>query len=155
HLTEHTGFSLDPDYDYRGIQAWFAGAPADQLRKLASLPGAPIAADEIDAAARSLGEVSDEHRIVPLLRLFDKAKKGFSNAVVAAYIEGLEESLRNSYQFQAARYDGDLQGTEVGMVLFYTDLLAKLWVSVDYSAPRDVIADFRTGPDGGVPPIFK
>lgn len=29
--------------------------------------------------------------------------------------------------YQEARYDGDLQGTETGMVLFYTDLNAKLW----------------------------
>ena len=28
---------------------------------------------------------------------------------------------------QCARYDGALQGTEVGMTLFYTDLLMKLW----------------------------
>ena len=42
---------------------------------------------------------------------------------------------RNAYQ--AARYDGDLQGTEVGMVLFDTDLLAKLWaIDFDESSPR-------------------
>jgi hypothetical protein len=35
-------------------------------------------------------------------------------------------------RFQKARYDGALQGTETGMVLFYTDLLMKLW-SLDYS----------------------
>src|SRR5262249_30137285 len=33
-----------------------------------------------------------------------------------------------AYSFQQARYDGELQGTEVGMILFYSDLLAKLWV---------------------------
>ena len=46
--------------------------------------------------------------------------------------------------FQMARYDGDLQGTEVGMVLYYTDLLAKLWV-LDYlgTTPEKHIADFQ------------
>jgi len=46
--------------------------------------------------------------------------------------------------FQSARYDGDLQGTEVGMVLFYTDLLAKIW-ALNYldSTPNQVIPDFN------------
>jgi hypothetical protein len=44
------------------------------------------------------------------------------------------------HSFQTARYEGNqLAGTEVGMVLFYTDLLMKLW-SFDFadSAPRRV-----------------
>ncbi|MBW4643101.1 MAG: hypothetical protein KME23_08920 [Goleter apudmare HA4340-LM2] len=46
--------------------------------------------------------------------------------------------------FQSARYDGALQGTEVGMVLFYTDLLAKIW-AINYldSTPNQVIPDFN------------
>ncbi len=53
------------------------------------------------------------------------------------------ETPRTS-SFQMARYDGDLQGTEVGMVLYYTDLLAKLWV-LDYlgTTPEKYIADFQ------------
>jgi hypothetical protein len=45
--------------------------------------------------------------------------------------------------FQSARYDGDLKGTEVGMVLFYTDLLAKLW-GFNYldSTPSQAVPDF-------------
>ncbi|MDJ0531355.1 MAG: hypothetical protein QNJ70_02460 [Xenococcaceae cyanobacterium MO_207.B15] len=60
--------------------------------------------------------------------------------------------------FQAARYDGDLQGTEVGMVLFYTDLLAKLWKR-DYlgTTPEQYITDFQ--PETKIAPkvslIFK
>jgi hypothetical protein len=155
HLTDHTGFSLDPDYDYDGLQAWFAGKPSERLKTLASRPGAPITAAEVDEAARGLRGAAGEHRVVPLLKLLDKAKRGFSSPLGALVVEGINHDVRNKFQYQAARYDGDLQGTEVGMVLFYTDLLAKLWVSVDYSAPRDVIAEFRTGPDGGVPPVFK
>jgi hypothetical protein len=155
HLKDTTGFSLDPDYDYAGIQAWLAGDAGAQLRKVASLSGAPIADAEVDAVQRSLAAEGGDNRIVPLLKLFDKVKHGGSSPLFRLVAEGMEETLRNSYQFQAARYDGELQGTEIGMVLFYTDLLAKLWVSVDYSAPRDVIADFRTGPDGCVPPLFK
>src|ERR1700741_3863792 len=48
---------------------------------------------------------------------------------------------------QQARYDGDLQGTEVGMVLFYTDLVAKLW-GFDYKQNTPTqIEDFRSGLD--------
>ena len=39
----------------------------------------------------------------------------------------LLQGLLQRYSYQAARYDGPLDGTEVGMVLFYTDLLAKMW----------------------------
>jgi hypothetical protein len=43
------------------------------------------------------------------------------------------------YLFQKATYTCDLQGTETGMVLFYTDLLAKLW-AMDYQRtfPRNI-----------------
>src|SRR5262249_5292600 len=39
--------------------------------------------------------------------------------------------------------------------LFYTDLLAKLWQSVDYNSPKEAIPDFRTKPDGGIAPIYR
>jgi hypothetical protein len=50
----------------------------------------------------------------------------------------------SSQSFQSARYDGDLQGTEVGMVLFYTDLLAKIW-ALDYlnAVPSQYISEFQ------------
>jgi hypothetical protein len=49
--------------------------------------------------------------------------------------------IANSYQ--KARYDGDLQGTGVGMTLFYTDLVMKLW-SFDYknSSPVNHVSGF-------------
>src|SRR5262249_36501239 len=40
--------------------------------------------------------------------------------------------LQTHHQILCARYDGPLAGTRVGMNLFYTDLLAKLWEGVDY-----------------------
>lgn len=59
---------------------------------------------------------------------------------------------------QCARYDGDLQGTTVGMNLFYTDLLAKLWASVDYyyEAPTGEVPGFRSSPTDAVhvAPVF-
>lgn len=52
----------------------------------------------------------------------------------------------NSYQF--ARYDGFLQGTEVGMNLFYTDLVMKLW-GFDYqgTAPSNLVPGFLSKAD--------
>lgn len=48
-----------------------------------------------------------------------------------------------SYQY--ARYDGSLQGTKVGMHLFYTDLIAKIWGNDMYeSTPKAEIPEFCT-----------
>lgn len=62
----------------------------------------------------------------------------------------------HEYKFQAARYDGDLQGTEVGMVLFYTDLLAKLW-ALDYmdNNPDRTIEDFVNMTDIALSPVYR
>jgi hypothetical protein len=48
---------------------------------------------------------------------------------------------------QCARYEGT-RGTGVGMTMFYTDLLAKLWIGVDHglSAPTIDVPGFRTLP---------
>lgn len=56
--------------------------------------------------------------------------------------------LATEHGSQCARYDGPLQGTRVGMNLFYTDLLAKLWAGLDYyrSAPRTQVTGFLTMP---------
>ena len=59
------------------------------------------------------------------------------------------------YRYQAARYDGELKGTEVGMALFYTDLLAKLWaLDFQHSFPYH-ISDFLPPPRVYVSPIFQ
>jgi hypothetical protein len=56
------------------------------------------------------------------------------------------------YRYQRARYICDLQRTETGMVLFYTDLLAKIWaMDLLDTAPRHItdfvpIADMRVSP---------
>lgn len=48
-------------------------------------------------------------------------------------------TLLGQYVAQCPRYDGDIAGTEVGMTLFYCDLLCKLWVwDFENSTPRDI-----------------
>ncbi|MBF0180081.1 MAG: hypothetical protein HQM03_08660 [Magnetococcales bacterium] len=61
--------------------------------------------------------------------------------------------LKNRFQY--ARYDGNLQGTGVGMTLFLTDLLAKLWGMDDGSlAPVREIEDFVPIPRVVVSPLY-
>lgn len=50
-------------------------------------------------------------------------------------------------QMQCARYE-ETRGTEVGMTMFYTDLLAKLWMGIDHglSAPMLEVDGFMTAP---------
>ncbi len=68
----------------------------------------------------------------------------------------LYETAFNYYRYQYARYDGELEGTEVGMVLFYCDLLAKLWgINFNYSNPGQEIADFISLPERQISPIFE
>jgi hypothetical protein len=92
---------------------------------------------------------NDEPDIVPLLKIVDILRHPDPSMddrqadlcmLVAALLDQTEKSAR----FQSARYDGPLAGTEVGMVLFYTDLTAKLW-ALDYqrSTPSQPVADFR------------
>lgn len=72
------------------------------------------------------------------------ARMRTENPIVAELLDRTEK--RTSYQ--AARYDGALQGTEAGMILFYTDLLAKLW-TIDYaesSPSRGKISGFLDDP---------
>jgi len=59
------------------------------------------------------------------------------------YLAEFLEILYRTNSYQKARYDGMLQNTEIGMTLFYTDLLMKLW-SFDYkdSAPEEYIEGF-------------
>jgi hypothetical protein len=149
-LVDHTGFSLDPEYDFDGLRKWFKDEAEEILKETAKGKNAPIAAADIEAAGAALGK----DNVVPLLVLLDKLRR--SDDVVAALTGQLLEAGQERLRFQKARYDGDLQGTEVGMVLFYTDLLAKLW-TLDYqdTLPRREVEDFRADLDGGNPPLYR
>lgn len=54
---------------------------------------------------------------------------------------------------QCARYDGALQGTEVGMTLFYTDLLMKLW-SFSYQNQQPDVKGFIPETKFPVDPVY-
>lgn len=99
----------------------------------------------------------EEGAILPFLKLKDDLGTAVSSAADSIepdpniHLLALLEHLESRHRAQCARYDGPLQGTRVGMNLFYTDLLAKLWASVDYyrEAPIDHVYGFQSSPIDG------
>ncbi|MBS1911118.1 MAG: hypothetical protein JST22_03955 [Bacteroidetes bacterium] len=66
-----------------------------------------------------------------------------------------EDPLLQHCFYQRARYDGDLQGTVVGMNLFYCDLLAKLWtLNCRSSAPVRELAPAISSSTMDIPPLY-
>ena len=87
---------------------------------------------------------------------FNMLEKLLNSEEVEEYFLGKYIIQNEEYKFQVARYDGDLQGTEVGMVLFYTDLLAKIWaIDYEYSAPDQDILGFVNHTKVSLSPIYK
>ena len=122
-ISDGSGFSLDPTYDYEGLTTFFSKALEPELKNLAEEMPSVLTPLDIDAAKRGL-ERKDADDFMRLMGKLSKAGK----PGLARFIH---DATRSEYAFQHARYDGELKGTEVGMVLFYTDLLAKLW-AIDY-----------------------
>lgn len=152
----NVGFSLDSFYDNTGL--------AQSMKELAAKTGsyevlknsAEISAF-VDTYAAELTAAADKLRssddITPLLRVRRKisgAKSAFSRQL-EAMIQDIE--LNNTYQI--ARYDGKMKGTGAAMVLFYTDLTAKLW-ALDYNgtAPKGKIMGFQTLSDIKIPRLY-
>ena len=125
-----SGFSLDPSYNYDSL-SWVFKKIVDSLQPYDN-------ANELGGIYRSILQKD----VGPLIGfLYELKQRPDKNAQDMA--EAVLSVVREHSQFQKARYDGDLKGTEVGMHLFYTDLLAKLW-SIDYrtSSPEDAIYGF-------------
>ncbi|TDD93942.1 hypothetical protein E1298_07950 [Actinomadura rubrisoli] len=62
------------------------------------------------------------------------------------------ETLRQGRMYHRARYEGGLKGTEVGMTLFYSDLIAKMWVSgTGTGVPTKAVKGFVPDPDAVIP----
>lgn len=162
-LVNGSGFSLDPKYDYDSLNVVFEKSES-AIKKL-GLNGRRIISDqEIEGVRKGLNTNPKTHNIVPLLKVLQKLEtlpsEAFYNHLSWAEENTIYELLdaKSTYQLQAARYDGNLQGTEVGMVLFYTDLLAKLWaLNYENSIPSDQVPDFAplTEISSAVSSIYK
>ena len=167
-----SGFSLDPAYRFDKIRHFFDTTLVpiyEQFSAYNSLypeqslrPIWPYTAPLRRSPSVTVSEVReglDACKIEPLFTWFDEQREAnpeMMNLIDMMLTRGLprsspeetitlEDLITYGFGFQQARYDGDLQGTQVGMVLFYTDLVAKLW-GFDYksSTPRE-ISDFRSG----------
>lgn len=172
-LAGGSGFSLDPTYNYPKLAAQFDAVIAPQLRRLLSgtampsaltggrgalstpaLGGLPTPDNSVEqwiSLAREGLALNNADKLFELLGLAkDASVEG------AAVVRRHEQEIQESYSYQAARYDGELQGSEAGMVLFYTDLLAKLW-ALNYkdSAPAGDVPGFTPIPAMRISTAFK
>lgn len=131
-----SGFSLDPTYDYAGLAS--AIERDEGIRLLLEHTG--LDASPLNAATQALmGKAPSE---LPLLEFNEELKKDSSDLAMAA-LHNQIAGLIQEHRLQVARYDGPLDGTETGMILFYTDLLAKLWaLNFQDSTPSERLADF-------------
>jgi hypothetical protein len=122
-----SGFSLDPTFEYGKLRRTLQEVVAPSLRQRGAS----------DLQIQSLYAAVNAKDIGTFLSLLNKACTEV--LADASHCGDINRSLVEAHRFQAARYDGNLKGTEVGMVLFYTDLLMKLWAQ-DYerATPRAV-----------------
>jgi hypothetical protein len=124
-IVDGSGFSLDPTFDYERMVRLFEGRLGALLQEAAGVTEQQL------AAVRARLVEHDDSEFYLLLRQLSQSDPGLPQMI-----------LRLSDQccrFQQARYDGELRGTEVGMTLFYCDLLAKLWKGDRFgSSPRSV-----------------
>jgi tetratricopeptide (TPR) repeat protein len=138
-IPQGSGFSLDPSFDYKELESVFnvvqSILPPEELENI-----------------RNHIRNRDEG---PFLDALYKVQQDKSNKV-GAFLAPMATELLNKAKFQHARYDGSLAGTEDGMVLFYTDLLAKLW-ALDYfdRAPEQQIRGFVPLLKVSISPIYQ
>lgn len=111
-----------------------------------------------DEQLKHIWEAKEKQKLQELKNIAtNKLKEKFSPKIESR-LKKIDNFLNTprSQRFQYANYIGDLKGTEVGMILFYTDLLAKLW-GFDYadSTPQEYIQGFQPKIDITVSPIYR
>jgi hypothetical protein len=173
HLVLGSGFSLDPSYHFDDLKKTFSQfivplfslddvdstAPSPRIYPNYRFPFPQPAAGTSHSTAISEVESGfdkcdiepffdwlEEHRSssAKKVELIEKLFEGADSPEAQVVLAKLHVPFAGFVVDQRARYDGTLENTEVGMILFYTDLVAKLW-DFDYkgSAPR-TIEDFRS-----------
>jgi hypothetical protein len=149
-LVSGSGFSLDPTYDFDALKREFDEKIAPRIESRASAGLKNISPQQLRDEIREASSGLAAHNKDQFLDLLDKVSRTDRELADSIEIETLKK-----FGFQTARYDGQLKGTGVGMTLFYTDLMAKLW-GWDYSgsAPR-AINDFKIKTDMRISPIYQ
>lgn len=123
------GFSLDPQYPADFIDKFAAAATPEGMQKLL----APYEANTIHKllgpmTAPKFAELGDAMRkdgLEPLQEVLYGEHENMS--MVDAMFVDLARAQHNLQRHQCARYDGPSSGSEVGMVMFYTDLGMKVY----------------------------
>lgn len=164
-VVDHLGFSLDWGFDFDKAARIVEKIPALLTVLGGQLTPVPSQWGHLDFGVKPdvLGELTSigDPRV---LRAVDELKQRRTSALYELLnaiepkdvAQAILEVLHHEAGIQYARYDGDLKGTKAGMVLFYTDLLAKLWsFNFDESTPTDKIVDFVAATKRPVSPVFK
>lgn len=112
-------------------------------------PGASEQITEVIDALRKLPTHGDEQAASAILNQLGSVLTSgavWDDDVLAA---DLVRYIRHRGIVQCARYDGPVQGTRAAMTMFYTDVMMKVWQSVDYheSAPDSAVPGFVNAPD--------
>ena len=126
------GFSLKMGYDYEKLKANGFMTQVTQLLLPFQITGQLSAGLDLNRPKNSLAK----NNIKPLLDLIEYLKSSSDESVKQRV--NLIEAALTSYQFQVADYHENLQGTEVGMILFYSDLVAKLWAIYPNWVPKEL-----------------
>jgi len=150
HENSGAGFSLDPQYDYDRLAECFGQHVEPLLRELMPEYPSLVSARDIEAVKGALAG----NDTGPFSQLLAK----LSRAGEKDFARHLQTTLNVKCSIQSARYIGTpphtLRGTEAGMVLFYTDLIAKLW-AFNHGTPSRQIRDFKAMPDVAVSPLHS
>jgi len=147
-IVSGSGFSLDPHYDYEALKSLLPQI-SKALLSAPIIPKSTVRADLQNAAAGLA-----QRNANPFFELIDRYAQFLPRSEDGKSFHHLIKE--RGYSYQSARYDGELRGTEAGMVLFYTDLLAKLW-AINYldGTPTGKVADFRPMTNVPVARIFQ
>lgn len=147
-------------------QAYERAAAGEGLEPGFSLdPGPPSRSDEeflamFDPSDRSEAEtvLNQVNRLVTALQADEITEDAFwaASAEIGDRERDLTRISMNTWTgdsvYQFARYDGGLEGTEVGMTYFYTDLVAKTWpMDVGAGSPKGQVIGFVTDVDAKTP----
>ncbi|MFA5858525.1 MAG: hypothetical protein WC955_05615 [Elusimicrobiota bacterium] len=147
----NVGFSLDPEKDTRGLAAELDRlAVYDPGLGFTEDPGIKSYVLSRSAQLKNTSQKLRDKNYAPFLEL----RRGLagSNDTNAKVFDEMLKHLDQKSSYQTARYDGDLKGTEVGMILFYTDLNAKIWaLNYGNTLPRQGVTGIRAMSDIRVP----
>jgi hypothetical protein len=143
-----SGFSLDPHYDHGALRSLLP-----RIKRALLSSSIPVSKQEINRDLQKAEADLAKQNANAFFDLIDK----YVQCLPSESGKSLhEEIVERGIAWQSARYDGHLGGTEVGMTLFYTDLLAKLWAfDFEKSAPAAAISDFTPLTRVKVAPIYE